>query len=303
MSTLLLASLGLLLGGAVLLLSELPWFRDRPLVERLRPYFPTSDATGTPPRSSTVSDLRQVLGPVAHDLGDRVGRLLGVATDLPTRLERAGWDPDPESFRLRQGAHTLVALLASGAAVLWLRPALLLGTALVLGAPALTLLGHEHAVASAGERRQRRLRAELPVMAEQLGLLISAGYSVTGALTRLSVRSNGIAATELQRVLLRIRHGVPEHTALAEWADASGVDAIGRLTAVLALHGETADLGLLISEEARGVRAEAHRELLEAIERRAQLVWIPVTVATLVPGLIFLAVPFTSAMSQVAGGT
>jgi hypothetical protein len=38
------------------------------------------------------------------------------------------------------------------------------------------------------------------------------------------------------------------------------------------------------------------------IERRSQLVWIPVTVATLVPGLIFLAVPFMSAMAQVTGG-
>jgi len=303
MSALIVASLGLLLGGAVLLLSDLPWFRDRPLVERLRPYFPSPDPTAASTRSSTVGDLRQVLGPVAHDLGDRIGRLLGVATDLPTRLERAGWDPDPEAVRLRQGAHTLVALLGAGAVAAWLRPAPLLSVALLLGAPALTLLGHEHAVTSAGERRRQRLRAELPVMAEQLGLLISAGYSVTGALTRLSTRSQGIAASELQRVLLRIRHGRPEHAALAEWADASGVDAIGRLTGILALHGETADLGLLISDEARSIRAEAHRDLLEVIERRAQLVWIPVTVATLVPGLIFLAVPFTSAMSQVAGGT
>jgi hypothetical protein len=303
MSPLLLASLSLVLAGSVLVLSELPWFRDRPLVERLRPYFPTSSKPGARPPSSTVRDLRQVLGPVAHDVGDRVGRLLGVATDLPTRLQRAGWDPDAETFRLRQGAQTLVALLTAGAAALWLRPTPLLSAALIMGAPALMLLGHEHAVTQAGERRLQRLRIELPVMAEQLGLLISAGYSVTGALTRLSLRSHGIAATELRRVLLRIRHGVPEHTALAEWADASGLDALSRLTAILALHGETADLGLLISDEARGIRAEAHRELLETIERRAQLVWIPVTVATLVPGLIFLAVPFTAAMSQVTGGT
>ena len=80
-----------------------------------------------------------------------------------------------------------------------------------------------------------------------------------------------------------------------------GVDAVHRLVAVLRLNGDTGDLGSLVAEEARAVRAEAHRELLETIERRSQLVWIPVTVATLVPGLLFLAVPFVSAMSQVAG--
>jgi tight adherence protein C len=32
------------------------------------------------------------------------------------------------------------------------------------------------------------------------------------------------------------------------------------------------------------------------MERRSQQVWIPVTVATLVPGVIFLAVPFVEAL-------
>jgi hypothetical protein len=49
------------------------------------------------------------------------------------------------------------------------------------------------------------------------------------------------------------------------------------------------------------VRSEAHRALIETIERRGQLVWVPVTVATLVPGLILLAVPFLSAVAMVTG--
>jgi hypothetical protein len=39
-----------------------------------------------------------------------------------------------------------------------------------------------------------------------------------------------------------------------------------------------------------------HRHTIEAIERRAQQVWVPVTVATLVPGVMLLAVPFLSAL-------
>ena len=34
--------------------------------------------------------------------------------------------------------------------------------------------------------------------------------------------------------------------------------------------------------------------------RRAQLVWIPVTIATLVPGVLFMAIPFIAAMRNFA---
>lgn len=62
------------------------------------------------------------------------------------------------------------------------------------------------------------------------------------------------------------------------------------------MNREAADLGRLVSDEARAIRRDVHRELLEAIERRSQQVWIPVTVATLVPGVLFLAVPFLEAL-------
>ena len=56
----------------------------------------------------------------------------------------------------------------------------------------------------------------------------------------------------------------------------------------------------MVSQEARAARREAHRRLLETIERRAQLVWIPVTIATLVPGVLFMAIPFIAAMRNFA---
>ena len=70
---------------------------------------------------------------------------------------------------------------------------------------------------------------------------------------------------------------------------------------MLALNRQAGDLGRLISEEARAIRRDVQRELVERIERREQQVWIPVTVATLVPGVIFLAVPFIEAMRLFAG--
>jgi hypothetical protein len=46
---------------------------------------------------------------------------------------------------------------------------------------------------------------------------------------------------------------------------------------------QSRDLGRLIGDEARAIRRDVHRELVETIERPGQQVWIPVTVAAVVP--------------------
>jgi hypothetical protein len=68
------------------------------------------------------------------------------------------------------------------------------------------------------------------------------------------------------------------------------------------MNRAASDLGRLITDEARVCRADVHRELIERIERRGQQVWIPVTVATLLPGVLFLAVPFAQALQIFASG-
>lgn len=285
--------------GAVLVLAEVPWFQRRPTVERLSPYLRAERHAGGPRRSA--DSLTQVLAPLAQQLGSRLSQALGFTEDLGLRLERAGMSLRPAEFRVRQLTRGIVALLLAGVVVIGIGPRLVMAAALLLGAPSLVVLGEEQRLSVLAARRQAALRAELPVVVEQLGMLLSAGYSLSGALSRLSTRSGGVVAHDLRTVIRNVRHGSNEGAALEEWGQRSGVDAVRRLVAVLSLHGATGDLGALISAEARAVRAEAQRELLESIERRAQLVWVPVTVATLVPGLIFLAVPFISAMSQVTG--
>ena len=127
-------------------------------------------------------------------------------------------------------------------------------------------------------------------------MLLSAGYSLGQALTRIANRSDAAIAVDLSVVVGRLQQGVDESRALREWADLACVPALDRLLGVLALNREATDLGALITEEARSARSEVHRELIEQLERRAQQVWIPVTVATLIPGVLFLAVPFLEAI-------
>jgi hypothetical protein len=97
-------------------------------------------------------------------------------------------------------------------------------------------------------------------------------------------------------VLGRIRQGLSDIEALREWAALADVVAVDRLVPVLALNREASDLGSLISEEARAIRRDVQRELIETVERRGEQVWAPVTVATLLPGVIFMAIPFIEAL-------
>ena len=164
------------------------------------------------------------------------------------------------------------------------------------GGPVLAFLVVEQQLATRSDQRKRRLFLELPVVSEQLGMLLSAGFSLGAALNRLAMRGAGASGQDLRRVVARIRHGVSEVDALREWATVADLDALTRLVAVLALNREAGDLGRLIAEEARSIRRDVQRELIEQIERRSQQVWIPVTVAALVPGAIFIAIPFVEAL-------
>ena len=279
--------------GVSLLLGSLRWFRRPALVDRIRPYIPGTVATDP---DADAASIRKVLGPLTSDAGSTLARLAGVSEDLTTRLERIHSPVDATSFRLRQLGWVLTGLGAAVITCLMIRPPSALTVLFVLGAPVLAFLLIESGLSRRSNAWKRSLTLELPIVSEQLGMLLSAGYSLGAALARLAGRSDGCVSQDLRRVTSRIAHGLDETSALQEWAATADVPAVSRLVGVLALNREAGDLGHLITNEARAVRAEVHRELVEVIERRSQQVWIPVTVATLLPGLLFLAVPFTEAL-------
>ncbi len=281
--------------GATLLLSELRWFSRAPLSERLRPYAVGAPRQGRPGVLSAAS-FRDAVGPLSRVVGGRLARLLGVGEDLELRLTRIHAPLDATGFRTRQVGIAFAAFGLGALTVLAARPPVLLALLFLLGGPLLAFLLVEQRLAAASQAWQRRVFLELPVVAEQLAMLLAAGYSLTAALNRLAVRGRGACARDLARVVRRVRQGLSDTDALREWSAVAHVDALDRLVAVLALHREAADLGRLLSQEARAVRSDVQRQLTELAERRAQQVWIPVTVATLVPGVVFLAVPFITAL-------
>lgn len=279
--------------GVTLVLSELRWFRRSSLAVRLAPFGPAG-ASHVPKRA--LHSARDIIAGPALDLGNRLAKVFGVNEELGVRLTRVHSPLSVQAFRTRQLGWAVAGFGAAAAISLALGLPVPVALGVIAGTPLLVFLGLEQQLARASSRWQQRLFLELPVVSEQLGMLLSAGYSLGAGLNRLARRGDGACATDLTIVCGRIRQGLDELTALREWSAVAQVDALDRLVAVLALNREASDLGRLITEEARTIRRDVQRALIESVERRAQQVWIPVTVATLVPGVLFLAVPFIEAM-------
>lgn len=282
--------------GATLLLSQ--WGRlSRPsLAERLRPFSP---GAAVEPRSGgvlSVESFREIVGPLVQGVGDKLATLFGVSEPLPVRLQRIHSPLSVTAFRIRQAAAAGAALLVAVVVAAGLQLPVAVDLLIVIGAPLLAFLVIEQRLVQISERWKRDVAAELPVVSEQLAMLLNAGYSLGAAVARLAYRGRGCVARDLIIVVNRIRQGLSETDALREWADVARVEGVDRLVGILAMHSDTADLGSLVSAEARQARRDLHRRTIEAIERRDQQVWVPVTVATLVPGVILLAVPFLSAL-------
>jgi len=285
-----------LFAGSTLLLSHVRWFRRRPLADRLAPYVPGGSAVRSTSILVSAETFGQVIGPLARAAGERAARAVGVTEPLAVRLERIGSPLDVTGFRVRQLGWAAVGLVTGTVLAVAAQLSGPVALLLIVTGPLIGFLVVEQRLAVESEAWQRRVFLELPVVAEQLGMLLSAGYSLGAGLGRLANRGKGACGRDLQRVVGRIRQGLSETEALREWAAVADVDALHRLVGVLALNRQSGDLGRLIGEEARAIRRDVHRELIETIERRGQQVWIPVTVAALVPGVIFLAVPFIYAL-------
>ncbi len=286
----------LMWAGVALLLSHSRWIQRTGLTARLAPYC----SPGRTRRGDGVlsaGSFKEVIGPLSSLVGERLAGLLRVGEELAIRLDRVGSPVGVTGFRVRQVGWATAAAGAAVAVSAGMRLGVLLSAGMVLGAPLLAFLVLEQRVATASAKWQQTLRLELPVVAEQVGMLLGAGWGLGGALARISRRGAGACATDLKRVVARIGQGITEIEALREWAVRADVAALHRLVSVLAFNREAADLGRLISEEARAMRRDAQRDLIEIIEKRTQQVWIPVTAATLVPGVMLIGVPFVEALS------
>ncbi|MFE7504631.1 type II secretion system F family protein [Promicromonospora sp. NPDC057488] len=280
--------------GVLIVLSRLR-ARAVSLDERLAPYLRPRDATSTLLReASRTSAVVRLLG--LHDVGARLERFGAPREEIRRRLDRAGSAETVDHFRARQVVWTvaglavglgLALLLAAtrGAAVVPL-------VALVIVAGGCGYVACDQVLTLRVRRREERLLAELPTIAELLALAVAAGESPQAALERVASTARGELAGEIRRMIAEVRAGAPVTAALTALADPSGLPPLSRFAEgiVVALERGT-PLADVLRAQARDVREAGRRSLLEAGGRKEILMMVPVVFLVLPVTVVFAVFP------------
>ncbi len=151
----------------------------------------------------------------------------------------------------------------------------------------------EHLVSN--RRRKRRANeVDLAVVSllEQVHLKLINGNSLNAAL----VNAEGVTNPDVALLQNLLRSGLDLETAASFWLEEFDTESKRRLTDLFLAKTTTSETLALLSALINQLRKEQRFSLIAEIERRNQLVWIPVTIAVLVPGMIFIAIPLEATL-------
>ncbi|WP_182113449.1 MULTISPECIES: type II secretion system F family protein [unclassified Actinotalea] len=291
--------------GAWLLVSSWQARRRPRLDERLAPYLRlpagTSGLLEEPSTRSLFPALERLLSPVMHDAVRLVERLGSTTTDVRTRLRRAGLTTSVEQFRSEQ----VVAGVVGAAAGLVLALALvagrglhpLAGLLLVVCAAVTGLAARDQALSRQVRRREERMLAELPAVAELLALAVGAGDGALGALERVARATRGELSAELRAALAETRAGTPLTVALERMADRTGLASLSRFAEAVAVAVDRGTpLADVLRAQAQDVRESGRRALMEAGGRKEVAMMVPVVFLILPVTVVFAVFPGLAAL-------
>jgi len=284
----------LLAAGLLLVASRIAVIRRPQLALRVLPYVRDLPQVGRTPTlrvvsSSPTTAAARVFGPLLRSAADTVERVLGGAASVRRRLERADLDKTVHEFRVEQvlwglGAFAIAAAYGvvrglgdpNGAA---------LSVVLCLVAFVVGVLARDSWLTSHVTRRERRILAEFPTIAELLAMAVAAGESPVAALDRVVRRSGGELSSDLGRVLAAVRTGEPVGAAFDRLAASTGLPLVARFAQGVAVAVERGTpLAQVLHAQAADVREAGRRELIEVAARKEVLMMVPV---------VFLVLPIT----------
>ena len=148
---------------------------------------------------------------------------------------------------------------------------------------------------------RKKLKTALPSIFERLAVSLAAGQSLLGAASRLAEDCDGPAAAVMTALTTGIASGLTPTQVTTQLAETFTPEVAEQFSGVLYGASQGADTVKIARSAAEELRKGEYRERLSQLEKNAQKIWMPITVAALVPGVIIIFVPFITVLKSVAG--
>lgn len=299
---------GVVLGaGLWLIVTRLPFLRPVSLAERIEPQLRSQNLESKLLRPGTrdvtpFGPLERILRPLIKDAVAALGKVNLGNRALSRRLAQAGSSKTPSDFRAEQilwgvaGFVTTLAMVILGAASG--KFSLLFAVAVVVGGAVGGYLGRDYWLGVQVRRREERMMAEFPSLAELMALAVGAGESAAGAMERVSRNASGELSKEFSNVLAETRAGKPLVQALQEFSARTDLGPLIRFVdgIVVAVERGT-PLADVLRAQAQDVRDIAKRELMESAGKKEIAMMVPLVFGVLPLTVIFAVFPGIAAIS------
>lgn len=292
---------GLMLGlGLWLVVVRLPAMRRPSFADRIEPQLRSvarSSRLLAPDETAVLfGPLERILRLVLSDAVRKLGRINISVTGLSARLEQAGRTESALEFRAKQllwAATGLLVGLAVSLLLMWAGNLNVMGgISLSLGLLVAGYLCYDYLLGARIKRRQRKMMAEFPAMAELMALAVGAGESAANALDRVARQSQGELAAEFAQVLAQARTGVPLVEALNSFSRRANIAALSRFVDGISVAvNRGTPLADVLRAQAQDVRDVAKRELMESAGRKEIAMMVPLVFGVLPLTVLFAVFP------------
>ena len=287
-------------GGAIMAFVASPPRRKLRLEHRLNPYLRD---TALPSRllarnaDITGGKFERMFRESVRDIGDRIDRIIGGTVDVRKRLDRLGNPITVHEFRTQQATWALGGILAAVAVMAALsanahRILAVQGLGLIVLGGLGGMFGRDQVLSSQVKKRETRMLAEFPTVAELIALAVSAGESPVGALERIVRLTKGELSAELARTLTDIRAGASITIALESLGGRTGLQPLSRFADGVAVAVERGTpLADVLRAQAIDAREAGKRALMEAAGRKEIGMMVPVVFFVLPVTILFMVFP------------
>ncbi len=299
---------GVLLGvGLWLVIFRSPFMRAVTLSQRIEPQLKSQNLESRLLHAgehnvTPFGPLERILRPMVRDGLAALGRLNPASKTTARRLAQAGISKSPVDFRAEQllwaaaGFAISVVFIVLGAASGRFNP--LLAVVAVLGSAIGGFMFRDYWLGAQIRRRESRMMAEFPSLAELMALAVSAGESATGALDRVCRSAKGELTKEFSKILAETRAGKPLIQALQEFSARTDLTPLVRFVdgIVVAVERGT-PLADVLRAQAQDVRDTAKRDLMEAAGKKEIAMMVPLVFGVLPLTVVFAVFPGIAAIS------